>query len=109
MAPPADSFLGDVLKFWAAFKTHASPALASYAKHLPIQFTKKVTVPKLVAFEFPQAKDLWDGMLVALFLTLLRIVLTHFVLDPFGRWCMQHKCTCPTHPPTFPLRSSTYP
>jgi ceramide synthetase len=87
----AASVLDQLLDFLARFKTAASPPLASYAQHLPIQYSRKLTVGKLQEFGFPEAKDLWDGVLIAVLLTFLRFVLEYAVLAPFGRWCMQHK------------------
>jgi len=90
-APVAAAPLDQLLAFWASFKTAASPPLATYAQHLPIQYTRKITVGKLQESGFPEAEDLWDGVLIAILLTLLRFVLEYAVLAPFGRWCMQHK------------------
>jgi len=45
----------------------------------------------LVAWGFPQAGDLIDGVLLVLVLTALRIVLTPLVLEGLGRVVMKHR------------------
>lgn len=79
-----------LLSAYTAFKAAASPALASYAHLLP-QLPKGLTVANLKAAGYPQARDLWDGLALALLLTLARIVLTALVLDRAGRACMKHR------------------
>jgi hypothetical protein len=54
----ATPLLDTLIPLWQAFKTAASPALASYVRFLPITLTKKVTVASLEASGFPQVKDL---------------------------------------------------
>ncbi len=76
--------------YYDAFKTAASPTLAGYAWLLPA-LPNGLTIAKLEASGYPQARDLWDGVLIALLLTLGRIVLTALVLDPVGRACMKHR------------------
>lgn len=79
-----------LLAAYARFKVAASPALASYAWMLPA-LPKGLTVAKLEASGYPLARDLWDGVAIALLLTLARIVLTALVLDRVGRAAMKHR------------------
>lgn len=79
-----------LLAAYAQFKAAASPTLASYAHLLP-KLPKGLTVAKLEASGYPQARDLWDGLALALLLTLARVALTALVLDRVGRACMKHK------------------
>src|SRR6056297_1168203 len=90
-ATAAPALVHKVLARWANFKRRTSPAFASYAQYLPIRYSRKLTVKKLEDFGFPRAEDLWDGVLIAVLLTALRLVLEYAVLRPFGRWCMQQK------------------
>jgi hypothetical protein len=79
-----------LLAAYEAFKSAASPPLVSYAWMLP-PLPKGLTLAKLEAAGYPQARDLWDGIALAILLTLARIVLTALVLDRLGRFCMQHR------------------
>lgn len=75
-----------LLTAYEHFKTAASPTLASYARALP-------ALPNELeaSGSYPQARDLWDGVAIALLLTLARILLTALVLDHVGRTCMKHR------------------
>ena len=79
-----------LLSAYTVFKTAASPPLASYAHLLP-PLPKGLTIAKLQASGYPQARDLWDGLALALLLTLARVVLTALVLNRAGRACMKHR------------------
>lgn len=79
-----------LLAAYTRFKTAASPSLLSYAWILPTM-PRGVTVAKLEAAGYPQARDLWDGIALAIVLTLVRIALTALVLDRVGRACMKHR------------------
>lgn len=80
-----------LLAAYGRFKTALpAPTLADYAWALP-PLPKGMTIAKLEASGYPQARDLWDGIIVALLLTLARIVLTALVLNHVGRACMKHR------------------
>ena len=79
-----------LLEGYRLFKAAASPPLSSYIHLLP-PLPKGLTPAKLMQAGYPQARDLWDGAVIALLLTALRIVLAVFVLEPLGRLCMDHR------------------
>jgi hypothetical protein len=59
--------------------------------HLLPKMPRGETPADLVKMGFPHASDLIDGLLLVVFLTVLRVVLTPLVLDWLGRAAMRHR------------------
>lgn len=78
-----------VLTSYGQLRAATHVPLASYDHFLP-KMKNGETPAQLEAEGFPLFGDLIDGVLVAVGLTLLRVVFTYLISQHLGRWIMKH-------------------
>ena len=84
------ALLAQLRDLYRALRQGVHVPLEDYFSSLPTM-PDGLTAKDLKAAGFPKTDDLLDGILIGLGLTILRVILTHFVFDPCGRVGMKHR------------------
>jgi hypothetical protein len=81
--------LTTMLNFYNSMKASCSVDIATYFDHFPVY----AHIPNADIFKnfesFPLVEHLIDGVVIAFFLTLFRVLLDKALIRPVGKWCMK--------------------